>query len=148
MKKFNISLNGYDKQEVNEFVSEVTKEYEQMLDKLKNKDKEISLLEEQLTHYKGLETTLNRAMLVAEDSSSQLKKVAKEEAKNIIEDAKRNASYIVNDALIKAEKIELEADQLRRSLKIYKARIKQTIEEQLTMVNDVDHIQIEREGEI
>ena len=148
MKKFNISLNGYDKQEVNEFVSEVTKEYEQMLDKLKNKDKEISLLEEQLTHYKGLENTLNRAMLVAEDSSSQLKKVAKEEAKNIIEDAKKNASYIVNDALIKAEKIELEADQLRRSLKIYKARIKQTIEEQLTMVNDVDHIQMEREGDV
>lgn len=147
MKKFNITLNGYDKQEVNQFVGEVTREYELMLGKLKNKDKEISLLEEQLTHYKGLESTLNRAMLVAEDSSSQLKQVAKEEAKNIIEDAKKNASYIVNDALIKAEKIELEADQLRRSLKIYKARIKQTIEEQLTMVNDVDHIKLEREGE-
>ena len=147
MKKFNIALNGYDKQEVNQFVGEVTREYELMLGKLKNKDKEISLLEEQLTHYKGLESTLNRAMLVAEDSSSQLKQVAKEEAKNIIEDAKKNASYIVNDALIKAEKIELEADQLRRSLKIYKARIKQTIEEQLTMVNDVDHIKLEREGE-
>ena len=106
MKKFNISLNGYDKQEVNQFVGEVTREYELMLGKLKNKDKEISLLEEQLTHYKGLESTLNRAMLVAEDSSSQLKQVAKEEAKNIIEDAKKNASYIVNDALIKAEKIE------------------------------------------
>lgn len=147
MRKFNTAINGYDKQEVNQFVSEVTSEYEQMLEKLKSKDKEIALLEEQLTHYKGLETTLNRAMLVAEDSSTQLKKVAKEEAKNIIEDAKKNASYIVNDALIKAEKIELEADQLRRSLKIYKARIKQTIEEQLTMVNDVDHIQMEREGE-
>ena len=147
MKKFNITLNGYDKQEVNQFVGEVTREYELMLGKLKNKDKEISLLEEQLTHYKGLESTLNRAMLVAEDSSSQLKQVAKEEAKNIIEDAKKNASYIVNDALIKAEKIELEADQLRRSLKIYKARIKQTIEEQLTLVNDVDHIKLEREGE-
>ena len=57
-----------------------------------------------------------------------------------IEEAKKNASYIVNDALIKAEKIELEADQLRRSLKIYKSRIKATIEEQLTMVDDVDNI--------
>ena len=71
----------------------------------------------------------------------------KEEAKLIIDQAKKNASHIINDALIKAEKTELEADQLRRSLKIYKARIKQTIEEQLTMVNDVDHIQMEREGE-
>ena len=57
-----------------------------------------------------------------------------------------NAQEVAN-SLIKAEKTEIEADQLRRSLKIYKARIKQTIEEQLTMVNDVDHIQMEREGE-
>ena len=140
MKKFNISLNGYDKQEVNEFVSEVTKEYEQMLDKLKNKDKEISLLEEQLTHYKGLETTLNRAMLVAEDSSNQIRKIAKEESKLIIEDAKKNASRIVNDALIKAEKIDIETEQLKKRLRIYKARIKQTIEEQLVMVEDIDKI--------
>ena len=51
MRKFNTAINGYDKQEVNQFVSEVTNEYEQMLEKLKSKDKEIALLEEQLTHY-------------------------------------------------------------------------------------------------
>ena len=140
MRKFSIALNGYDKVEVNRFVNEVTTEYESMLNKLKAKDAEIALLSEQLKHYKGLESTLNRAILVAEDSSSQMKKVAKDEAKNIIDDAKRNASYIVNDALIKAQKVEADADQLRRSLKIYKARIKQAIEEQLIIVDDVDKI--------
>lgn len=140
MKKFSIALNGYDKIEVNRFVNEVTKEYESMLNKLKSKDQEIELLKEQLNHYKGLESTLNRAVLVAEDSSNQMKKIAKDEAKNIIEDAKKNASYIINDALIKAQKTELEADQLRRSLKIYKARIKKAIEEQLIIVDDVDQI--------
>ena len=79
-------------------------------------------------------------MLVAEDSSNQIKKIAKEEAKLIIDQAKKNASHIINDALIKAEKTEIEADQLRRSLKLYKSRIKATIEEQLTMVDDVDNI--------
>lgn len=140
MKKFSIALNGYDKVEVNRFVNEVTKEYESMLNKLKSKDQEIELLKEQLTHYKGLESTLNRAILVAEDSSNQMKKIAKDEAKNIIEDAKKNASYIINDALIKAQKTEIEADQLRRSLKIYKARIRKVIEEQLIIVDDVDKI--------
>ena len=129
MKKFSISLNGYDKVEVNKFVNEVTKEYESMLNKMKSKDKEIELLKEQLAYYKGLESTLNRAVLVAEDSSNQMKKIAKEEAKNIIEAAKKNASHIINDALIKAQKTELEADEIRRSLKIYKTRIKKAIEE-------------------
>ena len=140
MRKFNTNTNGYDKSEVNNFVVEVTREYESMLNKLKSRDREITILKEKLDHYKDLETTLNKAVLIAEDSSNQIKKIARDEAKLIIADAKKNASHIINDALLKAEKTEIEADQLRRSLKIYKARIKQTIEEQLTMVDDVDNI--------
>ena len=140
MRKFNTNENGYDKNEVNDFVVEVTKEYEKMLNKLKTRDQEILVLKEKLNHYKNLESTLNKAILMAEDSSNQLKKVARDEAKLIIADAKKNASHIINDALLKAEKTEVEADQLRRSLKIYKARIRQAIEEQLTIVDDVDKI--------
>ena len=140
MKQFNTTLNGYDKEEVNAFVSEVTKEYESILQKLRQSELENKALKDRIEYYKGLESTLNTAVLVAEDSSNQIKKIAKEEAKLIIEQAKRNASHIINDALIKAEKTEIEADQLRRSLKVYKSRIKATIEEQLTMVDDVDNI--------
>lgn len=140
MRKFNTVINGYDKIEVNSFVEEVTTEYENMLNKLKQRDSEIKSLKKELLHYKNIETTLNKAVLIAEDSSNQIKKIAHDEAKMIVQEAKKNASHIINDALLKAEKTELEADQLRRSLKIYKARIKQTIEEQLTMVDDVDNI--------
>lgn len=140
MRKFKTNVNGYDKIEVNNFVSEVTREYETMLNKLKNRDKEVKALREQLQHYKDLEVALNKAVLIAEDSSNQIKKVAREEAKMIVAEAKKNASHIINDALIKAEKTEVQADQLRRSLKIYKARIKHAVEEQLTIVDDVDKI--------
>lgn len=138
--------NGYDKLEVNSFVNEVTREYENMLNKLKQKDEALSVMKQQLEHYKGLETTLNKAVLIAEDSSNIIKKVAHDEAKLIIEEAKKNASHIVNDALIEAEKTELEADRLRRSLKLYKARIKSTIEEQLTMVDDIENIDADYKG--
>lgn len=140
MKQFNTTLNGYDKIEVNAFVNEVTREYENVLEKLKSREIEVKALKDRLEYYKSLESTLNTAVLVAEDSSNQIKKIAKEEAKLIIDQAKKNASHIINDALIKAEKTEIEADQLRRSLKLYKSRIKATIEEQLTMVDDVDNI--------
>ncbi len=140
MKKFRTSASGYDKIEVNGFVNEVTREYENMLNKLKGRDAEVRILKEKLEHYKDLETALNKAVLIAEDSSNQIKKIARDEAKLIIEEAKKNASHIINDALIKAEKTEIEADQLRRSLKIYKARIKQAVQEQLTIVDDVDKI--------
>jgi cell division initiation protein len=147
MEKFNINSNGYDINEVNSFVNRVTTEYENMLNKLKAKDEELLSLRSKVNHYKDVETTLNKAMLIAEDSSNQMKKVAREEAQLIIDEAKKNANHIVNDALLKAEKTDMEADNLRRSLKIYKARIKQVVEEQLSMVDDVDKITMDDRGE-
>ena len=143
MEKFNISNNGYKIDEVNKFVNDVTIEYESMLNKLKQKDSEISELNTKLKHYQDIESTLNKAMLIAEDSSNQMKKVARDEAQLIISEAKKNASHIVNDALLQAEKTEIEVDNLRRSLKIYKARIKAVVEEQLSMVKDVDNIEMD-----
>ena len=147
MEKFNVTSNGYDVNEVNGFVNKVTSEYENMLNKLKARDQELTELRTKLKHFEEIEITLNKAMLIAEDSSNQMKKVARDEAQLIIEEAKKNASHIVNDALIKAEKTEMEADSLRRSLKIYKARIKQVVEEQLNMVDDVDNIKMDDRGE-
>ena len=71
MKKFSKSFNGYSKSEVNEFVARVTKEYENMLDSLKERDRENKTLKEKLLQYQNMETTLNRALLVAEDASNQ-----------------------------------------------------------------------------
>ena len=94
MRKFNTSFPGYNKGEVNSFVQNVTTEYEGMLDNLKLRDQEIETLKNELTRYKNIENTLNRAILIAEESSQNIKKTAFDESRAIIEDAKRNASRI------------------------------------------------------
>lgn len=141
MKKFTTSVNGYNKTEVNDFVSKVIKEYESILNKLKAKEQENAILQEKMKHYKGLEGNLNRALLIAENSSSEMRRLAKEEATMIIEDAKKNASRIINDSLNEAAKTDAQVTALKKQIKIYKARIKQTIEEQLIMVEDIDKVE-------
>ena len=112
VNKFSTSIQGYKKEEVNDFVKEVTVEYESMLRKLKNSCEIIETLKGELKHYKDIEATLNRAILVAEESTSNIKKAAYDESKVIIEDAKRNATKVINNALQKAERIESEAESL------------------------------------
>jgi len=142
MRKFNTSFSGYDKAEVNGFVSEVTNQYEKMLSNLKERDNEIQRLKNELVRYQNMESTLNRAILVAEDASNQIKRVARDESKTVIDEAKRNASRIINDALIKAERIEMEADSLKRKVATFKRRLKQAIEEQLELVDNLDDIEM------
>lgn len=137
MKKFGTSFNGYNKKEVNEFVKDVTKEYESMLNNLKQRDQEIENLKQKLIQYQNMENTLNRALLVAEDAGAQIKKMARDESKGIVEDAKRNASRIVNEALIRATKLEEDAENLKRRIIIFKRKFRQAVEMELENIEDI-----------
>lgn len=137
MKKFDTTFMGYDKSQVNKFVSEVTDSYEDILNKLKARDKEMVSLREELIKYQNIEKTLNRAILIAEETNNQMKYTTKLEADNILNDAKKNASRIINDALLKAEKAEADADELKRRIEIYKNRVKQIMKEERELI---DHI--------
>lgn len=138
MRKFNTSLNGYNKLEVNNFVNEVTNEYEGMLKKLKQQDQDILNLKTELEKYKNMENTLNKAIMIAEDASNQIKRVARDEAKGVIDDARRNASRIVNDALLKADKIEQDAETLKRRVSIFKRRLKAVVDEQVEFIDSIN----------
>ncbi len=140
MEKFSKSLNGYDKNEVNLFVKEFTIKYSSLLDALKLKDQALKEQEKKLEYYQNLEKTLNKALLVAEESSMQIKKIAREEGQNIIDNAHKNASRIVNEALLKAESVETEAEELKRRVISYKRRLKVLIEDQLNSLDDLDDI--------
>lgn len=137
MKKFSTTFNGYNKQEVNQFVASVAKEYESMLNKLKEQDEEIEKLKSSLTRYQDLEATLNKTILIAEDTSNQIKRMARDESKSIIEEAKRNASRIINDALLKNEEIEKNALELRRRVVSFKRKFKQAIETEVEVIDEI-----------
>ena len=137
MKKFGTSFSGYNKQEVNLFVRDVTREYESMLNNLKARDQEIEALKQKLIQYQNMETTLNRALLVAEDASSQIKKMARDESKGILDDAKRNASRIVNEALLRATKLEQDAENLKRRIVIFKRKFRQAMEDEIENIDEI-----------
>lgn len=150
MEKFTRTLRGYDPDEVNHFIDQVISQVEIMVNDIKSKNKKIAelssleeenaKLKEKLATYERMEGTLNRAILMAEKTSEQIKLSAHQESETIINDAKRNANRIVNDALLRAEKTEMEADILRRNITIFKRKLKSIIEAQLDMVNDIEKV--------
>ena len=85
-----------------------------------------------------MENTLNRALLVAEDASNQIKRMARDESKAIVDDAKRNASRIVNEALLKAEKLEQDGETLRQRIAAFKRRFKAIVETELDAIEQID----------
>jgi divIVA domain protein len=143
MKKFDRSINGYNVHQVNAFVDDVISRVDDMITKMKNKDLEIDRLEKELEHYKNMDATLNRAVVMAEEAASKYKNNTLAESDLIITEAKKNANRIINDALMKAESLEADAARLRRNIVTYKRRIRGLIEEQASIIDDLDKVDID-----
>ncbi len=149
MEKFSRTLRGYNPEEVNEFLDKIIKQVETIVSESKEKDLKIATLEQQietskhkLETYEKMEQTLNRAILMAQKTSEQIKLNAHDESELIINDAKQNANRIVNEALMRAEKTEREALTLKRNINIFKRRVKDIVEAQLEVVSEMDQIDL------
>jgi len=142
MDKFSTALAGYKKEEVNKFVNDVVVQVEAIIVDLKHKDAKIVELEKENTHYKNMEATFNRALLVAEDASNQIKRLARDEGQNLINEAKKNASRIVNEALIQSEKTLMENAQLKRNQVAFSRRMRNLMESHMDLIEEMEHLDI------
>lgn len=154
MQKFSRTLHGYNPDEVNDFLDEVISKVEKMVESNRQKNEEILLLknelakrennkdiEEKARKFDELEATLNKAIVMAEDTGEHIRRVAKQERDLILEEARKNASIIINDALLRSEKIEYEASLLRKNIIMFKRKLRSNLEEQLKMVDDIEVIE-------
>lgn len=152
MEKFNRTLRGYDPIEVNQFLDQVIKQVEKMVNEMKEKDARIEELEameeenkklkEKLVQYTRTEETLNKAIFMAQKTSDQMRLAAHRESELIVDDAKKNANRIVNEALLRAEKTEMEADMLKRNVNVFKRRLKDIVESQLEVIKDIEKVEL------
>ncbi len=143
MKKFSYEANGYNRSEVNQFISDVIRQTEGIIRKCQAQGDEVNKLKAELEHYKSLEDTLKTAIIKAEETGDNIKRVAREEHDLIVRDAKNNASRIVNEALLKAEKIESQADTLERNIRIFKRKLKVIMEQQMAVVEEIETLELD-----
>ncbi len=137
-KEFTRGFRGYQEDEVNDFLDQIMKEFEMTIRKNKTLEKEISDLNERVQHYQTMEVTLNKSIVVAQETGEEVKANARKEAELIIKEAEKNADRIVNESLAKSRKIQLEIEELERQAKIFRTRLKMLIEAQLDMVKNDD----------
>ena len=152
------TFKNYTPEQVDQFLDQIIKQVERMIEDNKSKNREIALrdkkieelsrivantahMQQKLAQYERMEGTLNRAIMMAQKTSDQIKSTAHRESEIILNDAKMNASRIVNESLLKAEKADMEAEMLKRNINIFKRKLRGIIEAQLEMVDDIEQVE-------
>ncbi len=123
-KEFRRSFRGYNEREVDEFLDEVVRDFELLLKENAELRDQLEEMHRQLEHYRHLEETLNRALVVAQETADEVKANARREAELIIKEAERRAEQMAEQARERVRQLEEEYRELRSEVRSYRARMR------------------------
>ena len=138
-KKFSKQMmNGYNVEEVDDFLDDLTVDYEKNYKEVTELRNKVEELNNSLIQYKSIEATLQNTLVMAQSTADEIKNVAKQQADQIINDAKSSAKQqadeLENQIVLKTK----ELDDIKKQFDIYKAKMESLLISQLELLKDVN----------
>ncbi len=121
-KEFAKGFSGYSKSAVDEFMTEVSAEFERLYrENIEFKDR-ITMLNDSLKQYRAMEEALQNTLMFAQNTAEEVKKNAQEKADNLINEAKLKAEKLVAEADQKVFETTRKNEELLSQYKIFKTK--------------------------
>ncbi|HIU51634.1 MAG TPA: DivIVA domain-containing protein [Candidatus Merdicola faecigallinarum] len=138
-KKFSKQMmNGYSVEEVDDFLDELTADYEKAYKESNESRAKIEQLTKDMEHYKNIESTLQSTLIMAQSTAEEVKKVARQQAEQIVNDAKGNAQKTVDDLEQEIVIKRKELEDVKKQFDIYKAKMEALLISQLELLKDIN----------
>ena len=136
-KEFTKAFRGYDIYEVEEFMRSLVKDYEKLYrDNAEMKEK-VAVLTETIGSYKGMEETMQNAILVAQRTAEDIKQNAYDRAETIIKEAERKAAEAVNNANNTISNLEKTYLSMQREMNGFKAKMSALLSTYMQLLSDL-----------
>jgi len=131
-------MNGYNVEEVDDFLDEIGADYAKMSRDLQEKGKELEELKRENEKYKSLESTLQNTLVMAQSTAEEVKNVAKKQADQLLSEAKSTAEREAIDLEQKVSFKKRELEGLQKQFDIYKAKMESLLISQLELIKEVN----------
>lgn len=125
-QKFEKSLRGYDVNEVNAFLNMMSMEWENLVTRQRDMERDLAQMKDKLKHYERVESALHETLQAAKESAEQRLNSAKNEAKSRIEKAEMEAESILRDSQQQRQSVRQDIlrllerrDEIVRGIKSY-----------------------------
>ena len=149
-KKFSKQMmNGYNVDEVDEFLDQIMQDYETNYKDLATMNTKVDELNNALNHYKNIETTLQNTLVMAQSTAEEVKSVAKQqadqiiaeaqkEAENILKGTKENAAKTLEDIENQIKIKEQQFSDVKQQFDIYKAKMESLLISQSEIIKEIN----------
>ena len=135
-KKFSRSMRGYSVEEVDDFLEELTNDYERLYRENAEYKEQIEQGVKDLEHYRNVEHTLQNTLVMAQTTAEDIKSMAQKQADQIIRDAQGEARKSVDELNKQEFEVRRRLEDLKRQFDVYKAKMEALLISQLEMLQD------------
>ena len=138
-KKFSKQMvNGYSVEEVDDFLDELTIDYEKIYKQVGEATKKASDMKEELKKYKNIENTLQNTLVMAQTTADEIKELAKQQADQIVKEAQGTAKQEVIEIEQSIVTKRKELEDLEKQIDVYKAKMESLLISQLELLKDMN----------
>ncbi len=136
-KEFTKAFRGYDIYEVEEFMKSLVADYERLYRENGELKEKNALLNDAIGNYKGMEETMQNAILVAQRTAEDIKQNAYERSETIVKDAERRAAEAVNNANRSISHLEKTYLSMQREMNGFKAKMSALLSTYMQLLNEL-----------
>jgi len=132
-------VNGYNVNEVDDFLDEVTASYEKLYKENAELKANAEELHNDVGQYKNIETTLQSTLVMAQKTADEIQLVAKQQAEQIIKEAETKAKQSVDELNLQITMKQKELEDIKRQFDVYKAKMESLLISQLELIKDINN---------
>ena len=131
-------MNGYSCGEVDDFLDELTLDYEKLYKENSELKEKLDESMNNLEKYKSIESTLQSTLLMAQSTAEDIRKVARQEAEQIKKNAEAESKDAINNLSQQIALKQQELDELKKQFDVYKAKMESLLISQLELLKDIN----------
>lgn len=137
-KRFSRTLKGYNVEEVDDFLDQLTADYEKLYKENADLRNQMDENKKDLEHYRSVEHTLQNTLVMAQTTAEDIKANAQSHAEQIIRDAQSEARRATEEITKDEFEIRKRTEELKRQFGVYKAKMEALLISQLELLQDKD----------
>ncbi|MCI8277438.1 MAG: DivIVA domain-containing protein [Clostridia bacterium] len=135
-KRFSKTIKGYNVEEVDDFLDELTVEYEKLYKENAEFKTQIEQSKKDLEHYRSVEHTLQNTLVMAQTTAEDIKNMAHKQADQIIRDAQGEARRSIDELNKEEFDVKRRLEDVKRQFDVYKAKMEALLISQLELLQD------------
>ena len=137
-KRFGRSLKGYNVDEVDEFLDELTIQYEKLYKENSELKELVESSKKDLEHYKSVEHTLQNTLVMAQTTAEDIKNMAQKQADQIVSEANIKAKKSVEELDRQEFELRTKLEEKRKEYEMFKSKMERFLLSQLDMLKEDD----------